>query len=233
MNYNWTEVAVKPMTILPDTMYHLKITAKDTNIYIYEDDMDTPVLMRRDAYAWIKETGSPIPVTSTCEKYDGGSYSDFFSWHQYDGYSGAEAGRAALCTECMNRNSQTVPGIVNYFTGGTGYIMWEFGIGRDNCRFPWNSPEGTAEPVAPFHGVVYPDGHPWSIADVQEVAGNDLSSAPLFNVEYSVDNFTSIVKTSITPLIDFDLGDEIGTGSPDASAGIPVGNFSIRWTGRR
>ena len=32
-------------------------------------------------------------------------------------------------------------------------------------------------------------------------------------------------------MIDFDLGTERGTGSPDASAGVPQENFSIRWTG--
>jgi hypothetical protein len=32
-------------------------------------------------------------------------------------------------------------------------------------------------------------------------------------------------------MIDFDLGTERGTGSPDASAGMPQENFSVRWTG--
>ena len=32
-------------------------------------------------------------------------------------------------------------------------------------------------------------------------------------------------------MIDFDLGTERGTGSPDASAGVPEENFSVRWTG--
>jgi hypothetical protein len=32
-------------------------------------------------------------------------------------------------------------------------------------------------------------------------------------------------------MIDFDLGTEPGTGSPDASAGVPQENFSVRWTG--
>ncbi|WP_244221056.1 PA14 domain-containing protein [Paraburkholderia aromaticivorans] len=39
------------------------------------------------------------------------------------------------------------------------------------------------------------------------------------------------VKTSVTPLIDFDLNTERGTDSPDASAGINATNCGVRWTG--
>ena len=54
----------------------------------------------------------------------------------------------------------------------------------------------------------------------------------LFAVEYYKDaNFTELAKKSVTPMIDFDLGTERGTGSPDASAGVPQENFSVRWTG--
>jgi hypothetical protein len=51
-------------------------------------------------------------------------------------------------------------------------------------------------------------------------------------VEYYRDaSFGDLAKKSVTPLIDFDLGIERGTGSPDASAGVPQENFSTRWTG--
>ena len=68
-----------------------------------------------------------------------------------------------LNTECMNRSGQTVPGIVEHFKDKTGFIVWEFGIGRDNCRFSWDENRDhprTDEPTKPFHGMVYPDGHP-------------------------------------------------------------------------
>ncbi len=59
-----------------------------------------------------------------------------------------------------------------------------------------------------------------------------FANAPLFAVEYFKDsNFTDLAKKSVTPFIDFDLGMERGTGSPDASAGVPQENFSVRWIG--
>jgi hypothetical protein len=51
-------------------------------------------------------------------------------------------------------------------------------------------------------------------------------------VEYYKDaNFAELAKKSVTPMIDFDLGTERGTGSPDASADVPQEHFSVRWTG--
>ncbi len=136
----------------------------------------------------------------------------------------------------MNRQGQTVPGVVEHFRGKVGYIMWEFGIGRDNCRFAWeNTPEKPRkdEPGTPFHGVVYPDGHPWSIDDVRALMGSDRwARSGFFAVTYYKDGaFSQPAKTSITPAIDFDLVDEPGVGSPDASAGIPQDNFSIAYQG--
>ena len=198
-----------------------------------------------DARGWIKGTGSQIPITS-CGDFDNvngydtaNATSDFFSFHNYNGdYSGPNyggpvyRGQNVLCTECMNRGSQSVPGVDNafYHNSATGYIVWEAGIGRDNCRYPWGNTN--TEPTTPFHGIIYPDGHPWSTDDVKAIVNNDLSGLPLFNVQYFADNnFANLKKTSVTPQINFDLGNEFGTGSPDASAGIGIDNFSTRWTG--
>jgi hypothetical protein len=136
----------------------------------------------------------------------------------------------------MNRSGQTIPGIVEHFKDKTGFIFWEFGIGRDNCRFTWDEkrehPRADETPK-PFHGVVYPDGHPWHVEDVKALLGAEgFASAPLFAVEYYKDaRFAEPAAQSVTPMIDFDLGTERGTGSPDASAGVPQENFSVRWTG--
>ena len=125
----------------------------------------------------------------------------------------------------MNRNGQTVFGVDNaYYHQGTGYIMWETGIGRDNCRYPWSNTN--TEPSVPFHGIIYSDGNPWSVDNLKFIRNDDLSTLPVFNVEYYANNnFTNVKKTSITPSIDFDLGNEFGTGSPDTSVGIGVDNF--------
>ena len=189
----------------------------------------------KDSYDWIHETGTTIPLTATGHGFAGGPYSDFKSWHEYGNYdySGTPD---SLCTECMNRSGQTVSGIVEHFKDKTGFIVWEFGIGRDNCRFTWDEnrehPRKDDTPK-PFHGVVYPDGHPWSIDDVKALVGAEgFATAPLFAVEYYKDaNFAELAKKSVTPMIDFDLGTERGTASPDASAGVPQTNFSVRWIG--
>jgi hypothetical protein len=189
-----------------------------------------------DAHQWIHETGTTIPVTATGRDFAGDPYSDFKSWHEYQSYDYTGTPEA-LNTECMNRNGQTVPGIVEHFHGKTGFIIWEFGIGRDNCRFAWDENRDHPRPseaAKPFHGIVYPDGHPWSVEDVKALLGAEgFVRAPLFAVEYFKDmHFTDLAKQSITPFIDFELGTEAGTGSPDASAGMPQENFSVRWTGK-
>lgn len=193
------------------------------------------VRLLQDAYNWVHETGTSIPLTATDREFSGGPYSDFTSWHEYGNYDYTGA-PGELNTECMNRQGQSVPGIVEHFKGKTGFIMWEFGIGRDNCRFAWSENRDHPRPTeatTPFHGIVYPDGHPWAVEDVKALLGPEgFTNAPLFRVDYFKDtNFTVLAKESVTPFIDFDLGMERGTGSPDASAGVPQENFSIRWTG--
>ncbi len=157
-----------------------------------------------DSLDWVHETGSKIPVTATGGEFRGDGYSDFMSWHQYGGnYWMDREPITSLCTECMNRQGQTVPGIVSHYKGKVGYIMWEFGIGRDNCRFAWDQKRehpAKEENLAPFHGIVYPDGHPWSVDDVRALLGKDgFAKAPLFTVDYYLDpTFTTIGKESVT-----------------------------------
>jgi len=203
----------------------------------YNEPNHSPETVRllQDAYNWVHETGTTIPLTATGREFSGEPYSDFKSWHEYAKYDYTGAPNE-LNTECMNRQGQTIPGIVEHFKDKTGFIFWEFGIGRDNCRFAWG--ENREHPRAdetpkPFHGMVYPDGHPWSLEDAQAMLGADgFAKAPFFAVEYYRDaKFGDLAKKSVTPLIDFDLGTERGTGSPDASAGVPQENFSVRWTG--
>jgi len=198
---------------------------------------DAVTKLMADSLRWIHETGTQIPVTATGGGFKGDAYSDFRSWHQYSGkyeLRGEEV--TSLCTECMNRKHQSVPGIVSHFKGKVGYIMWEFGIGRDNCRFSWDQNRkkpATEENAVPFHGIVYPDGHPWSVDDVKALLGADaFAKAPLFKVQYYNDpTFTTLAKESVTPMIDFDLNDEKGTNVPDSTIKMPDTNWSVRWTG--
>lgn len=204
---------------------------------IYNEPNKSPETIRleKDAAAWIKETGSLIPATATGREFSGDPFSDFKSWHEYGTYD--YVGEATeLNTECMNRQGQSVPGIVSHFAGKTGFILWELGIGRDNCRFAWNENREKPradEAVIPFHGVVYPDGHPWAIEDVKALLGEEKFAATHFfkATYFSDDHFANVAKTSIVPFIDYDLGDEQGTGSPDATARVPKDHFSIQYDG--
>ncbi|MEI9998984.1 MAG: PA14 domain-containing protein [Verrucomicrobiota bacterium] len=59
-----------------------------------------------------------------------------------------------------------------------------------------------------------------------------LAHAPLFTVQYYLDpTFTTPVKQSVTPLIDFDLNTEKGTNVPDSTVKMPEEHWSVRWTG--
>lgn len=203
----------------------------------YNEPNDKPETKRllKDAFIWIHETGTAIPVTATGKGFVGEPYSDFRSWHEYGSYQYTGT-PDSLNSECMNRKTQSVPGIVEHFKGKPGFILWELGIGRDNCRFAWDENREhprTSETTKPFHGVIYPDGHPWSVNDVKALLGTDgFARAPLFAVEYYKDaKFGQLAKKSVTPMIDFDLGTERGIASPDASADVPPENFSVRWTG--
>jgi hypothetical protein len=204
-------------------------------IYNEPNKSEATVRLERDAMGWIKQTGSTIPVTATGKEFSGGPFSDFPSWHEYGGY--AISGDAfSLCTECMNRQKQSVPGVVAHYRGKVGYIMWELGIGRDNCRFAWSDdakhPRKDETPT-PFHGIVYPDGHPWSLGDARALLGpGRFDRTHFFKASYfKDDSFTQLAKTSVTPMIDFSLVDEAGVGSPDASAGVPKNNFSAQYDG--
>jgi len=190
--------------------------------------------------AWIKGTGTSIPITATGGGFYGPQYSDFYSYHSYRfgkiPFPHAGGGPEHLCTETLNRPDAGLADCVRELAGKqNGFVVWELMIGRDNCRFPWGHPDGRDEPAVPFQGIVYPDGHPWDAGEIKALLGDAAFSSltgRIFQVEYFAGEFRRRVKQSITPRIDFDLGDEPGYGSPDASAGLGRDDFSIRWTGR-
>jgi hypothetical protein len=189
---------------------------------------------------WVKATGTSIPVTATGGGFYGPKYSDFYTYHSYSAggqpLPNAGGGPEHLCTETLNRPGAPIHACIRDLAGQqNGFVVWELMIGRDNCRYPWGHPDGSDEPTSPFQGVIYPDGHPWDISEVKALLGDKAFVAlesRVFTVEYFQGKFTTSKKKSITPWIDFDLADEPGYGSPDASTGIGKNDFSIRWTGR-
>jgi PA14 domain/Cellulase (glycosyl hydrolase family 5) len=188
---------------------------------------------------WVKGTGTKHPVTATGGAFYGPKYSDFYSYHSYRAgkqpLPNADGGPEHLCTETLDRPDADLADCVREFGAKqNGFVVWELMIGRDNCRFPWGHLDGLDEPAQPFHGVVYPDGHPWDVCEVKALLGDDRFAAlkkKVFEVEYFNGEFKTSKKSSISPCIDIELGDESGYGSPDPSAGVDKDGFSIRWTG--
>jgi hypothetical protein len=189
---------------------------------------------------WVKGTGTKTPVTATGGGFYGPKYSDFYTYHSY-GFGdqplpNAEGGPEHLCTETLNRPDKGIAECLRELAGKrNGFVVWELMVGRDNCRFPWGHADGLDEPAVPFHGVVYPDGHPWEVGEVKALLGDAAFASlekKIFRAEYFDGQFRVKKKTSIAPCVDFELGDEPGYGSPDTSAGIGKDGFSIRWTGR-
>ncbi len=228
----------------------VKAHANDPRIVLWETYNEphpkTPGIrnLLKDSQQWIHETGSKIPVSATGEPPKsanaqcGDAYSDVLTWHAY---SSSELRYPkdpihTLNTECLGRKKQSVPGLIENFKDKTGFMVWEYGIGRDNCRFYWGeTPEKPAadEPDKPLHGLVYADGHPWATDDIKAWLGEEAyAKLPVFHVAYFRDTvFAALAKESITPAIDFDLPDEIGIGSPDTSVHLAKDYYSIRWTG--
>ncbi len=197
-----------------------------------------------DSYAWIKSTGTRIPVASTASSFLGGRWSDVYTLHVYlpkknppydQGVFGHLGGSEHLNTETVNRPYLSVPKVADaYRQAKVGWMMWDLMIGNLNTRWEWGSSKGAPEPSDPFHGLVYPDGHPWSVDDVRKILGTeDLSGLPVFDVSYfKGTDFKDLVHASITPRIDFDLASSWGTGSIDPQRGMPEDGFSVRWTGK-
>ena len=129
---------------------------------------------------WVKGTGTKTPVTATGGGFYGPKYSDFYTYHSYgtgkQPLPNADGGPEHLCTETLNRPDKGLADCLRDLAGKqNGFVVWELMVGRDNCRYPWGHPDGPDEPAVPFHGVVYPDGHPWDVDEVKALLGDAAS----------------------------------------------------------
>ena len=204
--------------------------------------------LMNDGRMAILSAGATQPINSPQVQEDEGTYfSDFYAFHPYNGYGGPINGSDVntLNSETLERGfndtwgtafPMTMSGVVSNYGGTTGFLVWELMIGNTNTRFHWGqtaSDPATVEPMTPFQGTIYPDGHPWQTSEVQALTGAGYTSLPVLNVSYyNNTTFTGTpVKTSITPALSFDLNTYQGTNSPDASAGVVSTGYGIRWTG--
>lgn len=204
--------------------------------------------LMNDGRMAILAAGATQPINSPQVQEDEGTYfSDFYAFHPYGGYAGPINGSDvnALNSETLERGfndawgsafPMTMAGVVSNYGGKTGFLVWELMIGDTNTRFHWGqtaSDPATVEPATPFQGTIYPDGHPWQTDEIQALTGSGYNRLPILNVNYY--NNTAFsgtpVKTSITPVVGFDLNTYQGTGSPDASAGVLASGYGISWNG--
>jgi hypothetical protein len=204
--------------------------------------------LMNDGRMAILAAGATQPINSPQVQEDEGTYfSDFYAWHPYLGYAGPVNGSDVnvLNTETLERGyddswgyafPMTMAGVVSNYGGKTGFLVWELMIGDTNTRFHWGqtaTDPALVEPATPFQGTIYPDGHPWQTYEIQALTGSGYNTLPVLNVSY-YNNTTfsgTPVKTSITPVVGFDLDTYQGTNSPDASAGVLSSGYGISWNG--
>lgn len=155
--------------------------------------VDLVLALLPQAFGWAREAGASQPLTSGVWKGDWSSdanldamekvqlgLSDVLSFHNYDQPREFEKriewlrryNRPILCTEYMARGNKsffegTLPVAKKYKVGA---INWGFVEGKTQTNLPWDSwkkPYTDREPSIWFHEVFYPDGRPYSPAEVE------------------------------------------------------------------
>lgn len=156
---------------------------------IYNEPAPQSSQLRALAYNWIAEVGPSQPVISC---WDDNPSTDIVDVHRYDGnFQNWAQGiylnpaKGAVVTEAGARwyqgrsdlgsplrvveflQQQRRDPFVSYVPGV--FINWEVMIGNSNTRWAWGSPEGTREPSTPFHGLLFPDGTPFSFTEAAAI----------------------------------------------------------------
>lgn len=123
------------------------------------------------AFMWAREC-DPVQPLVTC--FGGNPYSDVITDHHYKNPTNEQmeelkaSGRPVMVTECLARPHNNLADFIPvYERHKVGWYIWEAMIGEDQTRFPWGTKPNSPEPEAPFHGLIYPDGKPYSQDEVK------------------------------------------------------------------
>lgn len=135
-------------------------------------------------FAWAREVNPSQPLTAC---WVGQEYSDIWTFHSYnrpgeastknpdyhitfDGEmeTAVSSGRPILCTEFMARTlGSTLDVVLPHFAKhGVGWYVWGLCAGSGQYQFPWDWPEGSPEPKLWFHCLLYPDGSPYRVEEI-------------------------------------------------------------------
>lgn len=135
-------------------------------------------------WAWDVRPEQPLTVASWNEELKvlnefSRQHSDIQTFHNYKNAESLENeiksllqyGRPIICTEYMARTSESyfethLPIFKKY---NVGAINWGLVAGKTNTIFPWNSPEGTPEPIVWFHDIFKKDGTPFCEKEVSVI----------------------------------------------------------------
>ena len=176
--------------------------ANDKRIILWDLINEPPTAQRPLAeylYQWAREVDPTQPLSACWNCHD---LSDVITFHTYmrpglNAPEGAPARvdfltelnwarawkRPILCTEWLARPfGSTVDNTLPFFSRyGIGW--YSFGLvtaGPSNHQYPWNWPVGSPEPPQWFHGLLYPDGRPYSYEEVLKIRDFKYQTPPEF-----------------------------------------------------
>ena len=165
--------------------------AKDERIILWDLYNEAPKAARPAVeliFQWAREVNPSQPL-SVC--WQGHDLSDVITFHCY-GRPGFETanrnslgwdflteldwarawGRPMLCTEWLARPfGNTIEAILPFYERyHIGWYVWGLcAVGPAQYQFPWDWPMGSPPPEKWFHCLLYPDGTPYSAAEILEI----------------------------------------------------------------
>jgi len=101
---------------------------------------------------------------------------DVITFHNYSDSAGLAkqiqqlkaGGRPVICTEWMARTRNSIAGtnLPVFKAAGVGCINWGFVAGKTQTIYPWGSKPGNEPPKVWFHDLLYANGQPYNIEEV-------------------------------------------------------------------
>ena len=144
-------------------------------------------------FKWAREVNPSQPLTSGVFSSNKEitdvqiTNSDIISFHNYQDAKALakeiqklkKYGRPVLCTEWMarTRNSIAKTNLPVFKSEGVGCVNWGFVSGKTQTIYPWGSKQSNDPPKIWFHDLLYADGTPYNIEEINSFKQN------IFNVK--------------------------------------------------
>jgi hypothetical protein len=174
--------------------------AKDKRIIVWNLHNEPAAALRplvEYEFQWAREVETSQPLTVEWNSHD---LSDVITFHTYmrPGLSAPESAparvdfltelewarawrRPMLCTEWLARPfKNTVDNVLPFFSRyKIGWYNWCL-VQAGQWVHPWNWPLGSPPPKEWFHGLLYPDGAPYSTDEILAIRDFKFQDPPLF-----------------------------------------------------